>query len=251
MAAAYDTYDYPSYWIGREYENESDMTAIRAFVDKIPQITTAVEIGAGFGRLVPSFLYRSKKIILIDPSARLLKLARKNFKDKRINFIHVGIENITKKTTKKSADLVILVRVIHHLENIDEVLEASRDLLKDNGYLILEFANKCHIKARITQFLKGNFTFSIDIHPHDITSGRAKKQKTLPFLNFHPDYIDKKLKDFEFSTVEKRSVSNIRSPFVKKFFPINTLISLEKYLQKPLAKINFGPSIFILARKIG
>ena len=251
MAAAYDTYDYPSYWIGREYENQCDISAIRAFVEKIPQIGTAVELGTGFGRLVPSFLYRCKKVILIDPSARLLKIARKNLKDKRIKFIHVGIDNITNKITKKSADLVILVRVIHHLENIDVVLNASKEMLKDNGYLILEFANKCHIKARMTQFLKGNFTFSIDISPYDIRSSRSKKQNTLPFINYHPDFIEKKLKDFEFSLIEKRSVSNIRSPFAKKFFSLNTLVSLEKFLQKPLAKINFGPSIFILARKIG
>src|SRR3990167_6402960 len=99
--------------------------------------------------------------------------------------------------------------------------------------------------------LKGNFTFSIDISPYDIRSSRSKKQNTLPFINYHPDFIEKKLKDFEFSLIEKRSVSNIRSPFAKKFFSLNTLVSLEKFLQKPLAKINFGPSIFILARKIG
>ena len=77
------------------------------------------------------------------------------------------------------------------------------------------------------------------------------KKGTLPFINYHPDQIYEKLNTAGFDIIEKRSVSNIRSTFIKKFFPFHILVDLEKYLQLPLAKVNFGPSIFVLARKRG
>jgi hypothetical protein len=53
MPAAYDTYDYPSYWEGRDYEHGSEEIAIKGFLNRIAKIKTALEIGAGYGRLVP------------------------------------------------------------------------------------------------------------------------------------------------------------------------------------------------------
>ncbi len=89
MSAAYDKYDYLKYWIGRDYEHKSEVIALRALLTKIKKIKTILEIGAGFGRLVSSYSFRAKKIILSDPSAKTLKVARSAFKNKKnIKFIH-------------------------------------------------------------------------------------------------------------------------------------------------------------------
>ena len=64
MPAAYDSFDYPSYWEGREYEHNSELIALRRLISLIPKIDTLLEIGAGFGRLTPEYLYRAKRIIL-------------------------------------------------------------------------------------------------------------------------------------------------------------------------------------------
>ncbi len=249
MPAAYDTYDYPAYWKGREYEHGSDIIAIKSFLEKIPSLSSVVEIGAGFGRLVPSFSYRAKKIVLTDPSAKLLNLARKQLKNKNINFLKIKIENIPNKINLNSTDLVVCVRVLHHLENIDKAFLACNKILKNKGYFILEFPNKSHFKARVTEYLRGNFTFASDILPKDLRSPKNIRKETIPFYNYHPDYIVKKLEDSGFEIISKRSVSNVRNQFLKKFFPINLFLAIEAYLQKPLASINFGPSIFLLARK--
>lgn len=250
MAAYYDTYDYPSYWQGREYEHSSEVFAIKSFLTKIKKIGTVLEIGAGFGRLVPSYSFRAKKIILTDPSTKLLSIAKNTFSNREnIRYIQTRIENLNKKVRSHSVDLVIMVRVIHHLDNPDEALNIINKLLKANGYLILEFANKQHFKARVSEFLKGNFTFPLDIFPKEVTSLRRKRKKTLPFLNYHPDIIAGKLEENGFEVIEKRSVSNIRSTFLKKLLGTNILIAISKVLQEPLSYINFGPSIFFLARK--
>jgi ubiquinone/menaquinone biosynthesis C-methylase UbiE len=248
MPAYYDTYDYPSYWKGREYEHESEIIAIKNLLKNIPKISTIVEIGAGYGRLVPSYYFRAKKIILSDPSARLLKMARSKLKKKGIVFIQSNVDNLHPKVRRNSADLVIMVRVLHHIEDLDCALSTIDKITKKGGYLILEFANKSHVKATISELLRGNFTFPLDISPKEV-KGKKKRKKTIPFYNFHPEVIKEKLKSFGYTIISKKSVSNIRSPFMKKVFSTEVLIFIEKILQGPFSYFHFGPSVFILAKK--
>ena len=142
-----------------------------------------------------------------------------------------------------------MVRVLHHIKDTQEAFKVVAKLLNNNGYFILEFANKSHLKATIKEFIKGNFTFPLDIFPIDKRSQRHIKNKTLPFVNYHPDEITEQLKIAGFTIIEKLSVSNIRSTFLKKMIAVSTLIDIEKILQQPLSRLNFGPSIFILAKK--
>ena len=249
MAAAYDTYDYPAYWEGREYEHESELAAIKALLSKIEKIGTILEVGAGFGRLYPSYSFRAKKVILTDPSSKLLKIAREDIDDPKVKFIQASVKNINPKVRSGTVDLVILVRVMHHLKDPEIVFKVVNKLLTKRGYFILEFANKRHAKATVKSFAKGDFTFPLDIFPKDLRSKRSKKKKTLPFVNYHPDDIVKKLEDSGFIIEEKRSVSNVRSSFVKKYLPLNVLLAIESVLQKSLSRINIGPSVFVLARK--
>lgn len=250
MSSHYDTYDYPNYWIGRDYEHGSELIAIKAFISKIPKIHTILEIGAGFGRLTPSYSYRARRVILTDPCSKLLKIAREQFIDrKNIQIIQSSVEGLKDKIKGRSADLVIMVRVIHHIKNLEEAFNTVNKILKPSGYFILEFANKMHLKATIGELLKGNLTFRFDIFPSDRRSKRSKKIGAINFLNYHPDVVLGNLEHCGFDVVEKRSVSNVRSAFLKSLFPTNTLLGLENILQRPLSLINFGPSIFILARK--
>ena len=250
MSAAYDTYDYPSYWEGRDYEHNSEFVAIKELLNKIPKIERIIEIGAGFGRLIPSYEYRSKKIVVSDPCASLLAKARKKFKKyKKIEYIQSGLLNIKKATKPNKFDLVIMVRVLHHIKDIDKAFEIINSLLNKGGYFILEFPNKSHLKASIRNIIKGNITYPINIFPIDLRSKKNIKNKTLPFINYHPDQIKEKLKLSGFEIIEIRSVSNIRSTLIKKFFPLNLLLDIEKLIQKPFSNLNFGPSYFILAKK--
>jgi ubiquinone/menaquinone biosynthesis C-methylase UbiE len=250
MPAAYDHYNYPSFWIGREYEHKSEEIAIKSFLSKIKKLNKILEIGAGYGRITPTYSYRAKKIFLTDPSARLLRIANKlTKKNKNIKIIQSKAENLKTKFRNKTFDLIILIRVIHHLEDLDEIFSIIKSLTKNKGYLIIEFANKAHLKANFKQFIKGDFVFPFDIFPMDIRSSVNKKKKTLPFKNYHPYFIKEKLEKQGYQIIQTRSVSNIRNKFLKKILPLDLLLLLEKYSQVILSKINFGPSIFILAQK--
>ena len=250
MPAAYDNYDYPSYWDSRDYEHGSEMLAIKTLLESIPKAKKAIEIGGGFGRLVSSYSFRVKKILLTDPSAKLLSHARKeNQNSKKIDFLQSRLENITEKTKSRNFDLAVMVRVLHHIKDVDAAFKIVHRLLSKNGYFILEYANKRHIKATMRHLLCGNITYPMEIHPVDISSKKSLKQKNLPFINYHPDQMIQKLESSGFEIVKTLSVSNIRSTFLKRMFPLKFLLDIEKLLQKPLSRVKLGPSIFVLAKK--
>lgn len=252
MPAPYDNYDYPAYWKGREYEHNSEFLAIKKLLFRIPKVDRSIEIGAGFGRLLPAYQFRVKKIVLSDPSAKLIAKARNKYRNnKRVEFIQSTLDNLKNRKRAKSFDLCIMVRVLHHIEDIDKAFENVSNLLKDKGYFILEFPNKSHLKAIFKKICRGDFTYPLNIFPLDIRSKKNIKKKTLPFINYHPDQIIEKLEAAGFDLIETRSVSNIRSSFMKRLFPISFLLDLEKYIQIPFSKLNFGPSFFVLAKKRG
>lgn len=252
MSAAYDSFDYPAYWVGREYEHKSEIVTIKSFLNKIKKIKTILEIGAGFGRLAGTYSFRAKKIILSDPSSRTLKVARETHKMKtNFKYIHSSLENLPNKVRSSSIDLIVMVRVIHHLQDINLAFKIINRMLKPGGYLIFEFANKKHLKATVKNILKGNFWFSKDLATTDIRSKRAVKMGTLPFLNYHPEKIKSVLSQFGFEVIDKKSVSNIRSPFLKKIFSTELLIFMDLGIQYLFSFFDFGPSIFVLARKKG
>lgn len=250
MAAAYDTYDYPQYWESRTYEHNSEYYAIAQMLKHIKHVHTIIDIGGGYGRLIKSYIYRGKKVILTDPSARLLKTARDNFKDEsKVQFVHSKLENLPEKVHATKIDLAVMVRVLHHIPDPFEAFNIVNKLLRPKGYFLLEFANKTHLKANISEMVKGDITYPIEIFQKDIRSKKNIQKNTLPFINFHPDDIFEKLNKAGFEIIEVRSVSNIRSTTIKHRFPHELLLSIEKVLQLPLARIRFGPSLFVLARK--
>lgn len=251
MPAAYDHYDYPSYWKHREYEHLSEKYVVQELLKEIDKFSYVLEIGGGFGRLIPSYLYRADKIVFSDPSAKLLKIAREKFVSKKIKFIQAKLETLPEMYHPSSFDLILMIRVLHHIENLDKAFGIINKLLKEKGYFILEFANKNHFKAVLKNMLIGDFTFPFDIFPKDRRSKKSIRENTLPFINYHPDFIQERLEANGFTIVKKYSVSNIRSPFLKKILPTHLLLSIEKRLQKLLSGALIGPSVFLLIQKKG
>lgn len=247
MPAAYDNFDYPQYWCGREYEHESELIAIASFLKKIPHIHRLMDVGAGYGRLSPEYIFRTNQVYLVDSSAKLLKLARKKFKgNKKFKYIHSKIENVKNKIQYESMDLVIVVRILHHIEDLNKFIWTVDSYIKKGGFLILEFPNKKHIKSLIRELVRGNLTYPLDIFPEN---KNKEHSATMPFKNYHPDLVRKVLLDCGYEIIEVRSVSNIRSEFLKRNLPKDFLLFIERTLQRILSLISFGPSIFILAQK--
>jgi ubiquinone/menaquinone biosynthesis C-methylase UbiE len=248
MAAHYDTYDYPLYWEGRDYEHCAEEIVLAEFLAKTGKVQSILDVGAGYGRLTPVYSNFGSKITITDPSDKLLQIARKHNKGRKFT-ITKGLLSDLPKLVGKKHDLVIMVRVMHHIPEIETALTALSELIKPGGYLILEFANKRHFKSLCSEMAKGNFSFSRDLSPKEVKSEKLKHTKTIPFFNYHPKVMVEAINNKGFTIHSIRSVSNFRALFLKKYIPKGVLLKLEKIVQKSLARFYFGPSIFVLAQK--
>ncbi len=248
--AHYDTYDYEQYWEGRSYEHLAESFTLDRFFEQIGKVASVLDIGAGFGRLTPKYAQYTKKIMLLEPSKSLLSIAKKrlHLPENLVEYKQGTVDDVV-ASVKKQVDVAILVRVMHHLvEPAKSIADVAR-VIKPGGFFILEFANKLNGKAQLEHICKGNLLFPFDRTPVDKRSKKNKNEKSIAFTNWHPEVIFELLTDNGFEILEARSVSNIRSEYLKQILPMWLLLGLETRLQKVLAKLHFGPSIFVLARK--
>jgi ubiquinone/menaquinone biosynthesis C-methylase UbiE len=246
--AYYDDFNYEKYWEGRDYEDQAERIALSKLFPKNQSFKNIVEIGCGFGRMATFYHSLFRRCTLVDPSAKLLAQAKENLKDlNNFEFICASANKIP--LDNHSLDFCLMIRVCHHLPNLEPSLKEISRILKPNGYLILEFANKINLKARIRSCLKGDFQFSHNQLPVDLRSSRKRNEKYINFSAHHPISVQKILKRNGFKVEKILSVSNFRQPIIKKIVPLQVLLVLENFSQEILGKFFFGPSIFVLCQK--
>lgn len=242
--APYDFFDYPSFWQGREYEDGAEKIALKKLLAKIPDKSSIVDIGGGFGRLAEVYTPVFNKCLLVDPSDRLLLEAKKRLKKfKNIEFKKGRAEDLP--ASQGDFRVALMVRVVHHLSEPEKALREAQRVLKPQGYLIVEFANKIHFSARLRAWLKGDFSYSRSLESIERSTGPSP----IPFLNHHPQAIKNSLEKSGFRIITQLSVSNFRHPIFKKIIPLKVLLFLESSVQRLASSIHFGPSIFVLTQK--
>jgi len=238
------THNYRKYWEGREYENAAEEIAIKRLL-KNKHYKHAVDVGGGFGRLCLLLEHYADKVTLGEPSQQQLDLAKDFLKD------HSEIDRkLTQADDLKfetgSVDLLTMIRVMHHLP--DPAIEFSEiaRVLDDDGEAIIEVANYAHARNRLKHLLKGK---RIPLKPVDIRSRINQRKDEIPFVNHNPKTVIRQLQVAGLEVERTLSVSNLRSPGLKKVLPQSAMLAIEKALQAPLAPMHFGPSVFFLVKK--
>lgn len=238
-------HNYLKYWDGRDYEHASEEAAIKRLIgDK--HFRHAADIGGGYGRLCVFLEKYADKVTLAEPSQQQLDIAKDYLND------HPEIERLLTqaddlKFKDGSLDLITMIRVMHHIpEPTVEFKELAR-VLADDGCLILEVANYAHGRNRIKHLIKGK---KLPTEPVDIRSDAHKADKDeIAFVNHNPKTVIKQLAHAGLKVERTLSVSNLRSPALKKALSKGTMLAIEKALQPTLAKTYFGPSVFFLVKK--
>jgi len=248
MPAPYDLYDYFSYWENRSYEDKSERMALEHFLKRIIQKKSLVDIGGGFGRLGGLYGNQFGKCVVVDPSEKNLETGKRIYsKYLNIEFVQGLLPSLPFE--KEQFEAALMVRVAHHVKDLTpSFVEIFRILTKD-GCFILEFANKNHFLAVLKAFFMFNFKYLSDLSPVEKRSQESIKENKITFVNHHPKKIISALEKSGFEIIDMLSVSNFRNQTLKKIIPLALLLKFEKISQKPLSKIFFGPSIFILAKK--
>ncbi len=239
------SHNYLHYWDGRDYENESERIAIKRFLQG-KHFRHAVDIGGGYGRLCLLLEQYADKVTLAEPSQQQLDIAKEFLKDHpEVDRKLMQADDL--KFADNSIDLFTMIRVMHHLPDPSPEFAELARTLSDDGYLILEVANYAHGRNRLKHFVRGK---KLPEQPVDIRSEVNKKQDEIPFVNHNPKTVIKQLAHAGLRVEKTLSVSNLRSPGLKKVVPRPVMLAVENVLQPTLAKSYFGPSVFFLVKKV-
>ena len=219
----------------RQFENLADRAALRALLP--PRGETLIEVGAGFGRLADLYTgYR--RVVLFDYARTLLQEARERLRDDpRFLFVAGNVYEMPFATGV--FDSLVMVRVLHHLEDVPTVLAQLARVARPQATFVLEFANKRHLKAIVRYLLRRQDWSPFDSEPH-------------PFVplnyDFHPRWVRAQLRAAGFRPQQTRAVSHFRIPWLKRHVPPHVLARLDALLQRPGALFEISPSVFVRSR---
>jgi len=237
-------HNYLRYWDKRAYEHAAEEKALRHLL-KGMHFHHAVDVGGGYGRLCIFLEQFADKVTLAEPSQQQLDIAKDFLKD-HPEIDRQLLQAADLKFTDGSVDLLTMIRVMHHLPDpMPELKEISR-VLSDDGYAIIEMANYAHGRNRVKYLLKGQ---KLPTEPVDIRSVENRRKDEIPFVNHNPETVRNQLKQAGLRVERVLSVSNLRSPSLKKVVPRSVMLAVEGILQPTLAKSYFGPSVFFLVKK--
>jgi ubiquinone/menaquinone biosynthesis C-methylase UbiE len=238
-------HNYLDYWQGRDYEHAAEEKAIRTLL-KGKHFTHAVDVGGGYGRLCLLLAEYADSVTLAEPSQQQLDIAQEFLRDHpKIERRLLQADNL--KFKNATIDLLTMIRVMHHLPDPNPEFKEIARVLDPKGYFILEFANYAHGQNRLKHVLKGK---RLPLEPVDIRSPQNRRDDEIPFVNHNPKTVIKQLAHAGLKVEKVLSVSNLRSGMVKKVLPKSLMVALEALLQPSLAKTYFGPSIFLLVKKV-
>jgi len=232
----YEGSDYQQvFWTeARQYENLAERQAVRKLLP--PTGDLLVEIGAGFGRLAD--LYAGyKQIVLLDYAESMLRQAQERWgHDPRFRFVQGDVYRLPLRSGR--IDTVVMVRVMHHLQDVPAALREINRVARGAGHALLEYANKRNLKA-IARYWAGQQKWSpFAEQPYEFVP--------LNF-DFHPGWMAQQLRESGWRTERELAVSHFRWLLMKKVFPATWLAWADDKVQGIGALWKLTPSLFVRA----
>jgi SAM-dependent methyltransferase len=236
----YEGSDYRSaFWedADRDYED----TAERLVLSSLIPVTGSrlLEIGAGYGRLAP--LYGGyESVYLLDYAHSMLTDARSRLGD-QVTYVCGDLYHLP--FCGSAFDTIVEVRVLHHVEDVPSALFEVHRVLRLGGTLVLEHANKRHLKARLREWRSGG--------PGETSLSSLSPHEFVPLnWSFHPDYVELCLGATGLTILRRRALSHFRSSTMKRLLPARGLARLDYSLSGPLSSLSLAPSKVLVATKL-
>lgn len=215
----------------RVYEDAVERLALKKLLPH--HIKNMLEIGGGFGRLLEEYAGRADNITLLDYACNLLKQAEEKAKELKLkNFQTKQGDIYQAKFPKENFDSCLMVRVMHHIEDVPQLFQRVNGFLKLGGVFIFEYANKRNL-LEIMRKLVGKATL-------DPFTKEPSRRGEGVYFNFHPSYIEHHLKKQGFFIEKTLMVSIFRHHFLKKTYgPQRSKKSKVKQTNRSQAVIGF------------
>ncbi len=228
------------FWVPeRSYEDAVERVALRALLP--PTGRRLAEIGAGFGRLAD--LYAGyDEVILLDYARSQLQQAQERLGESdpggRPRYRYVMASFYQLPLAPGLLDVVTMVRTLHHAADGPAVLRQAATILAPGGTFVLEFANKCNLKA-ILRYLLHRQNWSPFAHePVEFVALN---------YNFHPAWVRQQLAVAGLCVQATRTVSHLRLDLLKRILPLRLLVALDRLFQPTGALWQLTPSAFVRA----
>lgn len=219
---------------GRDYEDAAERLALAALLPRTG--LRVAEVGAGYGRL--AHLYRGyEQVVLFDYSRTLLREAVDRWgHDSRFVFVAGNVYQIP--LASASLDALVMVRVMHHLADVDRALAQLRRVMHGKSTAVLEYANKRNVKA-IGRWLMQRQSWS------PFAQGPVEFVE-LNF-DFHPGWMQAHMEKAGLRQRRRWAVSNLRLPVLKRFIPAARLARFDRMLFGYGEWYPLSPSVFVQA----
>lgn len=100
-----------------------------------------LDIGCGGGLITEELAKLNANVTGIDTSANAIKVAVNHAENTKlnINYVHTNVENFTPNT---QFNVVLLMEVLEHVENIDTFLHVIFKLVKEDGIIMFSTINR-------------------------------------------------------------------------------------------------------------
>ena len=221
---------------GRDYEDRVERMALRRLLPHGGQ--RLLEVGAGFGRLTNEY-DKFAQIVLLDYSFSQLEYAQTHLGTSP-RFLYVAADAYKPPFRDGVFDSATMIRVIHHMARVGDVLAQIRRVLISDGVFVLEHANKRNLKAMLRYALKKQEWNPYNLEPVEFVD--------LNF-DFHPQYIKQELQKGGFSVQRRIPVSFFRVKLLKDRLPTSLLANVDRMIQ--LTGLLVSPSVFVRSVAVG
>ena len=222
---------------GREYEDAVERVALRHLLP--PTGRRLVEIGGGYGRLAP--LYNGYgEVVFFDYALSQLRQAQELWGDAgpggQPRYVYIAGDFYRLPFAAGLFDTVTIVRTLHHAADAPAVLRGVAQILAPGGTFVLEFANKCNLKAILRYVLRRQDWSPFDREPIEFVK--------LNF-DFHPIWMRERLAEVGLQVRKQRTVSHFRLGLLKRVVPTELLVLLDRLFQPTGTLWQLTPSVFV------
>jgi ubiquinone/menaquinone biosynthesis C-methylase UbiE len=217
---------------GREYEDRAERIALRRLLPEAGQ--RLLDIGAGFGRL-SEFYGRYDQVVLLDYSESLLRQAQARL-GRVSRTLYVAASFYALPFAEDAFDTTMMVRVMHHVEDVPALLGQVARTLRGEGRYVLEFASKRHLKAILRYALRRQAWNPFERSPYEFAEMN---------FDFHPAWMEEQLKAAGFHVKHRLTVSHFRLPILKRLIPARVLATADGLCQPTGRWWQLTPSVFL------
>lgn len=129
-----------------------------------------LELGCGTGKNTSWLLRKAKRVIGLDFSEEMLKVANKKIADDRVQFNKADLTQAWETVDNEFADLVTSSLTLEHIEDLNHIFNQSNLKLKEEGLFFISELHPCkQYLGSGAKFETVNGMVNLEVYTHHIS----------------------------------------------------------------------------------